>query len=161
MLHGALKRGSGDAHALGGLGLGQAFQVGQAQRLQLLGQQAHLPQVMQRYAGRLKDRLPARPGEDAALAWAWHGNGVGLLLSVAALTATAPSASWLMRLVLLTARQVDDLRAGFLGDLFQFGPAEEGALELDIGTLHGDDGKAGATRALADVPALSHKDLAH
>jgi hypothetical protein len=42
----ALERGTGDAHALGGLGLGQALHVGQAQCLLLLVEQLYAPQCV-------------------------------------------------------------------------------------------------------------------
>ena len=52
----ALKRGTGDTHATGGILLGQTLQVGQPQGFQFLLQEDDAAQGVQRHTSRLVDR---------------------------------------------------------------------------------------------------------
>jgi hypothetical protein len=61
----------------------------------------------------------------------------------------------------LTAWEIEDLGASRLGDLFQFSPADERSGEVQVVSLHGNDGKARLTRTLADVSTFADKEFAH
>jgi hypothetical protein len=68
----ALEGGAGDIHAPGCLLLGQTFEIGQAQGLELLLQEADAAQSLQRYAGRLVDRSLGRAVEETPLPGPGH-----------------------------------------------------------------------------------------
>jgi hypothetical protein len=68
----ALKCRAGDAHAVGCLGLGQAFEVGQAQGFQLLAQQGDTAQTIQRHASRFVDGWPGCLRQGAPFARTGH-----------------------------------------------------------------------------------------
>jgi hypothetical protein len=85
---------------------------------------------------------------------------LGLLFALGATTSTAAAFSDVFR-GLLAARQIDDLGVELGSDLLQLGAAEEGALELEMLGLHGDDGKAWPPGTLANMATFSNKDLGH
>jgi len=157
-LQSALEGGARDAHTLGGLGLGQAIQVSQAQGLQLVRQQSYLGQSEQRLTGGLVDCLAVTVRQDAPLARARHEG-----LALCSRSPVLPSATALGFLVVgvLSARKVDDIGACVLGDGLELGATDKVAIEIEVDAGHGDDGETRLAGALGNVTALADKDLAH
>jgi hypothetical protein len=143
--------------------LGQALQISQAQGFQFLGQQTDLLQFVERNSCRLKDRRSSGTRQDAAFAGARHVMPwpATLILGFSAPTPAAALPGSFTGPAVFAAGQVNDLGAGFLGDLLQFGAPKETALQLEVGAVYGDNGKTRAACALANVAALSHKYLGH
>jgi len=155
---GALKRRAGDAHAFGGLGLSKAFQVSQAQGLELVGQQPHLGEAAEGAPGRLVDGLWLSAGQDASLSRARHG---GLALFPRPSMLTTRTAFCLFFAGVLAAGKVDDIGTDVLGDGLEFSAAQELAVEIEVHAGNGDDGETWLAGAFGDVAALTNIDLAH
>jgi hypothetical protein len=82
-----------------------------------------------------------------------------VLLSGPAPPSAATFGLWL--LVLLTARQVDNLGAKLGGDGLQLRPSDTGPEYFQVWALNGDDGEAGAACAPPGMASFPNKDLGH
>jgi hypothetical protein len=156
----ALESRARNAHALSGLFLRQAFQIGQAQCFQFLVEQRDQAQVIQWHPGWFVNGWLRHTCQGASLAGAWHRRlALAAVLMAAVATSAQVFAFWAIDL--FTTRQVDDLGTHLLSELFQLGAADESMVDVQIGALGSNDSETRPAGAFTDVLPFAHKDLAH